>query len=55
MVERRGGSLNKEVHWRPLYCGAQGGGVSIKKYIGDHCIVERRGGSLIKEASWTIV
>ena len=25
MVERRGGSLNKEASWRPLYGGAQGG------------------------------
>ena len=25
MVERRGGSLNKEVEWRPLYGGTQGG------------------------------
>ena len=26
MVERRGGSLNKEASWRPLSGGAQGGG-----------------------------
>ena len=26
MVEPRGGSLNKEASWRPLYGGAQGGG-----------------------------
>ena len=25
MVERRGGSLNNEVEWRPLYGGTQGG------------------------------
>ena len=26
MVERRGGTLNKEAGWRPLYGGAQGKG-----------------------------
>ena len=31
MVERRGKSLNKEVEWRPLYSGTQGGEVEIKK------------------------
>ena len=42
MVERRGGSLNKKVKWRPSYGGAQGGKF-IKKLHGGHCLVERRG------------
>ena len=25
LVERRGGSLNKEVEWRPWFSGTQGG------------------------------
>ena len=31
MVERRGGSLNKEVEGRPLYGGTHGGEVEMKK------------------------
>ena len=49
MVERRGGSLNKEVEWRPWYGGTQGAEVWIKTWNGDHGMVERRGGSLNKE------
>ena len=30
MVERRGGSLNKEVEWRPMNGGTQGGKFKFK-------------------------
>ena len=43
-MERRGGSLNKEVEWRQWYSGTRGG---------DNGVVERRGGgSLNKEVEW---
>ena len=32
IVERRGGSLNKEVEWRPWFSGTQGGG-SLNKEV----------------------
>ena len=52
MVERRGGSLNREASWRGLFGRAQGGKVQINKSNGDHRMVERRRGSFNKEASW---
>ena len=33
IVERRGGSLNKEVYWRQWYSGTQEGG-SLNKEVG---------------------
>ena len=33
MVERRGGSLNKEVEWRPMNGGTQGGSLSLNKEV----------------------
>ena len=47
MVERRGGSLNQEVKWKPLYGGAEGGASSIKEVNWRPlCMVERMGGKL---------
>ena len=48
-MERRGGSLNKEVEWRQWYSGTQGGSLNEEIewrqwYSGDNCMVERRGG-----------
>ena len=43
-MERRGGSLNKEVEERPWFSGTQEGEVQIKKQNRNHGLVERRGG-----------
>ena len=47
MVEPRGGNLNKEVKWRPLYGGAEGG-ASLSKEVKRRplCMVERREGKV---------
>ena len=39
IVERRGGSLNKEIVWWSARRE-----FNNKKYSGDHCMVERQGG-----------
>ena len=49
MVERRGGSLNKEVKWRPLFGGARGGGKFNKKASWRPCMVDRRGPKVLNK------